>query len=111
MGMDLIGPGRYLYINVIGWAETLSLAYKHGWQPAGTVDPLYESICSPDKYPEYNSNWEGENYSINMGQLVTEEDALGIAEALERAINDKPNDNAWLEDIIPFCRKGLFRIW
>lgn len=73
------------------WRSLLSLALVYGWQPAGTqkLDPtdvdeegnLGNRILFPGR------GWDG-NYLTAECQLVTREDASGIANALEVALDD-----------------------
>lgn len=75
--------------NIFQWPRLLDLARSYGWQPLRTQ-------CTK-KYAEENPNdWNG-SYSSNDGQLVTAEDALALAEALEKALDDIPDQ----EDLIP----------
>jgi len=107
------------------------LAYDHGWKPAGTepgrwtapetgeliageliAGELIEQL-SPD--PE---TWEPMNYFSNDFQWVTDEDASNIADALEDALDAKPDDKElgggstdYLRKFITFCRAGAFFIY
>jgi hypothetical protein len=95
MGMDLGGKGGYFRFNNATWREVLKLAYDYGWKPAGTepgrwIDEMGEldkQMC-PD--PE---TWESMDYFSNGYQWVTDEDAGNIAEALERALEDIPDED------------------
>jgi len=82
MTMDLTGPGGDLHFNHTSWRLLLDLAYDYGWRPTGTVPPNRKR---PDEYRGY--------YDSNEGWKVTYEDAIGIAEALEKSLEDLPNRN------------------
>jgi hypothetical protein len=84
------------------WSKALELARLYGWKPLGTRSPsnldLYE-LCA---------EWDG-RYLTNDGQTVEAEDARSLAAALERALDDIPNETVptdWnamvrLEDDLP----------
>jgi hypothetical protein len=68
------------------WAKALELARLYGWQPTGTRPPV-----GLDLY-ELNKEWHG-RYFTNDGQLVKAEDARSLAAALERSLEDIPDEN------------------
>jgi hypothetical protein len=72
--------GDSLQFNHFTWAMVLSLAKDYGWKPDGTVDPWWKD--EPDA-----PDWDG-NYVTNDHQQVTSDDALNVANALRRAIED-----------------------
>lgn len=79
MGMDLINvEGDNFRWSLIWWAGLLNLAEYYGWKRMGTVIPD-------------DLNWDG-SYMMNDGQIVTTADAAGLANALERALPDVPED-------------------
>ncbi len=61
------------------WPLILHLAENYGWKPAGTV---WGYLDKPE-----NVVWDG-NYWSNDFQMVTEDDAANLGEALESAIKD-----------------------
>jgi hypothetical protein len=84
------------------WAKALELAELYGWQPMGTqLTPIHD-FC------KLNVDWDG-TYFTNDGQVVKAEDALSLAAALERSLDDIPdvniqadwNSKPWLEDDLP----------
>lgn len=79
MSVDLSNKnGGHLKFSNIGWAQILSLAKLNGWEPAGTVDPWWkDEVGAPQ--------WKG-SYCSNDGQTVIAEDALAIANSLEKAL-------------------------
>jgi hypothetical protein len=81
MTMDLTGPAGDFGFTNTAWEHLLRLASLAGWQPAGTLPP------------EGAGDWDG-NYFTNDGQRVGDEDARGLAEALERALPDVPDHDA-----------------
>lgn len=92
MGMDLHGASGYERFSYTSWCEILGLAYEYGWKPQGTeAGQWYDENgklikqLSPDP-----DEWDGDYFSNNF-QLVTEEDAANIADALERALDDIPD--------------------
>lgn len=84
------------------WAKALELAGFYGWQPIGTYPTPNHDFC------KLNAVWDG-SYFTNDGQIVIAEDALSLAAALERALDDIPdanikidwNSQSWLEDDLP----------
>jgi len=108
-GIDVFNCSRsFLY-------EALLLARGYGWKPAGTVDPVIEEVVAGEKLRD--RKWSG-CYFSNDGQRVTEQDALGMADGLERALVNIParewiNRAQWqdIQRFAEFCRKDSFRIW
>ena len=108
------------------WTKVLSLAIFYGWQPMGTRVPSMTEIHGFDT--EY---WDG-TYLTNDGQIVVAEDALYLARALDKSLDDIPDFNlryflldlnkitpfeffagdekGQLVDFIRFCRLGSFLI-
>lgn len=85
MGMDLTSEsGDDLRLNNFAWATVLELAQRYGWQPRGTLPPEDWEEAGD----EPGESWDGDDYGSNEGQLVTAEDAAGIAEALQAALSD-----------------------
>jgi hypothetical protein len=83
------------------WAKTLELAESYGWHPLGTRPPVHIDFYKLD------AEWDG-RYFTNDGQVVNAEDALSLAAALERSLEDISDENAssdWnsmeLEDDLP----------
>ena len=79
------------------WQLVLTLGRWYGWQPAGTLPPD----------PEYFDDWDGEpadwdgHYFPPDGQIMTANDAQGLADALERAYADLPDHDALTGKAIP----------
>lgn len=77
------------------WVKALNLAMAYGWLPAGThLSPVIE-CCGFD--PE---EWDG-TYLTNDGQTVLTRDALALAAALERALDDIPDFGIELDHAAP----------
>jgi hypothetical protein len=82
--------------------KALELAELYGWQPLGTQPPFGHD------FHELNAEWDG-NYLTNDGQIIKAQDALSLANALEKALGDIPdsishvdwNLNFWMEDDLP----------
>ena len=84
------------------WAKALELAELYGWRSMGTEPPsLYD-------FQQLDADWDG-NYLTNDGQMIKAKDALSLAIALEKALNDIPDDKVkmdwdrkfWLDDDLP----------
>jgi len=84
------------------WAKALELARFYGWRPMGTRPP------STYDFHRLNADWLG-TYLTNDGQTVNAEDALALAAALEKSLDDIPDANIemdwnprfWIEDDLP----------
>lgn len=115
------------------WLKVLGLAKFYGWQPMGTRPPssLHEFFNLYEFFDLDIEAWNG-TYLTNDGQTVTSEDALSLAIALEKSLDDIPDFNLegdppdlskitpfeyfagdkkhHLTDFIKFCRLGSFII-
>ena len=102
MGMDLSGKGGYFRFSNYGWRAALELAHEHGWEPAGTELPDI-TVYAPDGVTvdevatraerKLYATWD-RGYFWNENQVVSDEDAANIADALERALDDVPDESA-----------------
>lgn len=84
MGIDLRGAGGQLHFSSQGWAKILELAHSHGWEPEGTLKPGHLAE---------DESWDG-TYFTSDYQKVTAEDASHLAEALEKALAEIPEQEA-----------------
>jgi hypothetical protein len=73
----------HFYIDI--WPVLLKLAQAYGWKPAGTR--LY---IGDGKDIKRVIEWDG-NYLDMAGQIVMDEDAASLADALDRALPDIPD--------------------
>ena len=78
MGMDLIRDDDRVYINYYFWRRLYAFAIEGGWNPLGTLPPEYFT-------EEEKANWSGTYFSNNY-QIITSEDALSMAFALEKML-------------------------
>jgi hypothetical protein len=89
-----LGRGVDFYFNNRHWRHILLLAHRYGWRPAGTELDLYltkiEGMMEQDRHPD--EDWDGTYFSNDL-QWVTDEDAANIAQALERALEDIPDED------------------
>jgi len=100
MGMDLSGKGGYFRFSNYAWHAALELAHEYGWEPAGTEAPevtvyapdgvIVDEVGTRTERQRY-TNWGG-GYFTNEYQVVSDEDAANIADALERALDDVPDE-------------------
>ena len=73
-------------INV--FPMVLDLAEVNGWEPEGTSQPPWWN--DPEMSGKNQGEWEG-RYLSNEGQSVSETDALKLADALEKSLDDIPD--------------------
>ena len=113
MGFDLMGKKGSFSTNRAGWSYLLSIAFENGWKPEGTKPPSKIQMIKLHGYGPYLEtldNWCG-SYFYNELQVVTEEDATNIANALDRSLEFKVTDHdEWLREFIRFARSGDFVI-
>ena len=69
-------------INNAAWRKLFAVAELHGWEPMGTARPRHSEDGDPDDWPSC--------YFSNAGQVMIAEDALALAQALERALPNIP---------------------
>jgi hypothetical protein len=79
MGMDLRRGEDGISVSVFSWARAYAFAIEGGWNPQGTLPP--EHLAEEEK-----ANWPG-TYDTNDNQIITAEDALAMAIALEKMLN------------------------
>ena len=104
MGYDLVNSSIALCRKFSRqfWTKALELARLYGWQPLGTRPTPgldFSKLCA---------DWQGV-YLTNDGQIVCAEDAYALAAALEKSLDDIPDDridtdwdfNLWREDGLP----------
>jgi hypothetical protein len=79
-------PAKTLRLSVEAWYGLLELAETHGWNPVGTgLPPWWSSENGLHGFDlAAQDNWNGD-YITGEGGLVMLEDALNLADALERA--------------------------
>ena len=99
MGFDFISLWNNQYrghINNVTWDRLLTLARIYGWQPKGTEPGDLFLVDGITMLPDTNK-FHGDYFS-NGGQIVTREDALEIAGALEAALKDIPDERKFGND-------------
>lgn len=77
------------------WVRVLSLGIFYGWHPMGTRVPSMTEI-----HGYHTDYWDG-TYLTNDGQIVVAEDALSLARALEKALDDIPDFNLEHDSLEP----------
>lgn len=87
------------------WAKVLSLAMFYGWRPMGTRRPSIIEFCGLDA-----EDWHG-TYLTNDGQTVIAEDALSLATALEKSLDDIPDFNIEIDLIAKKRKEDGFPKW
>jgi hypothetical protein len=104
MSYELFNPSTEIYrkFSRQHWAKALELARIYGWQPKGTLSPAVHN------FHELGADWNG-TYLTNDGQMIKADDALSLAVALEKALDDIPDTKIeidwdpkfWIEDDLP----------
>jgi len=87
-----------------GWLRLLTLAQQHGWCPTGTEAPEYpwlergvidkEDLDNGTYWLGRASEWSG-LYFPGYGQRVSDRDARALGAALQRALPDVPEQEAF----------------
>jgi hypothetical protein len=72
------------WFSIDSWPRLLDLARLYGWKPMGTQNELWLQ-------EENDEDWDGD-YCTNDGQIVLSEDAAALADALEKAVVDIPDN-------------------
>ena len=92
MGMDCHGlNGGGFSANFWVWGPLLEVATANGWEPKGTLECDLDFLHSEGGYARWPSRVRCTGpraYTANCFQLVDEEDAANLADALERAIRN-----------------------
>jgi hypothetical protein len=70
--------------------KALGLARLYGWRPLGTRPPVGLNLYL------LNAEWDGA-YLTNDGQVVSAEDARSLACALEKSLDDIPDDGMTMD--------------
>jgi hypothetical protein len=104
---DLFRGGGKFVVSSAVWLKLLTLASQYGWQPHGTEQLEWEKrtpdgsfVLDEERKAAYK-DWDG-SYFFNEMQSVTDEDALALAMALEKAADDIPDGpipDQWSERI------------
>jgi hypothetical protein len=83
MSYELFNPYTTIYRKFSRqfWSKALDLAELYGWRPMGTEPP------SAYDFHQLNAEWDG-TYLTNDGQMIKAQDALSLAAALEKALDD-----------------------
>ena len=107
MSMDLFGTEYSFNVSNLTWVKLLTLAKDHGWVAQGVEST--DLLTNGKGIVEVAKN----NYTSNDGQYVSKNDALLIANALEKALdkipdseNDQKDQEYSLEDVIEILTSG-----
>ena len=121
---DFTNNKRVFSFGIREWHKTVELAENYGWSPKGTVENrIMKSFAG--KW----DNWNGNYFAFDC-QLVEEDDAINLAQALKKALSDIPNRRpkkisdkmtllefwsgkgfvSYLKRFIRFCEEGIFII-
>jgi hypothetical protein len=89
------------------WVKALGLACFYGWQPRGTCPP------SPSLFTLLGLEAEPWNktYFLKENQTVTTEDALSLAKALEKSLDDIPDFNIEMDRTAKFRAESDISEW
>lgn len=75
---------RHFECNDHAWKNSLARAKKHGWKPAGTLVPPRSLTCW--KANDFDPSYAPEQWGYQ--KMVGAEDAVGLADALERSLTE-----------------------
>ncbi len=126
---NLRNPSLTLTLSAQAWFGVLELAQAYEWIPMGTV---LAGVERTQAIPGEEDPWSWD-YTPEETRLVLLEDALNLADALERAYNDQEPGEAWysaglfmqtlaappdefqpaigvIQQTLAFCRQGAFLI-
>lgn len=97
-----------------GWGGLLRLAEQNGWCPAGTEAPDYPWLEEdPSEDDGSGFYWQGdpsewsECYSPGYGQRVNAKDAQALATALQKALPDLPDHDAFEQRAVEPDAQGI----
>lgn len=76
-----------IHLNTRTWYEVLDLAEEHGWNPMGTVQPEWLNGVADWLGSQLSEpvDLSDSSYTPEVSRTVLLEDALNMADALERA--------------------------
>jgi hypothetical protein len=118
-----------LTLSAQAWFGVLELAQAYDWNPMGTIS---SDLVNAHAIPGEEDPW-GWDYTPEETRLVLLEDALNLADALQRAYHDEEPGEAWysagffmqslaappdefqpaigvIQQTLAFCRQGAFLI-
>lgn len=104
MGYDLRNEKRGFRVNYFNWRPMLQLAHEYGWKAIGTRNRYGQQ-------GEPINDWSG-TYFSNNGQTVVREDALDLADALEKVLVDIPENDCYEDKDklrAPETKEGLLK--
>lgn len=134
MPLDLRQADASMKIPERIYEVLLSMAFQRDWLPLGPDVPGQRHIEDRHRYDD--KDWR-DDYFTPEGQFITDEDAMGIAQALNRFLPEIPDDDAvvveddrthlaelpvspyelfrgdgkqLVRDFIAFCEKGGFSV-
>lgn len=94
MPIELTRPHERFAFSNHHWEELLLIAKDFGWKPQDAPHDDWERI-----------------YFASNGDLISERDALALADALQRALPKLHEPMRTLSlDFLNFCKRGAFRI-
>lgn len=122
-------PRLTLTLSAQAWFGVLELAQAYDWNSMGTLSPASDLTQA---IPGEEDPWAWD-YTPEGSRLVLLEDALNLADALQRAYHDEEPGEAWysaglfmqtlaappdefqpavgvIQEMIEFCRQGAFLI-
>lgn len=76
--------GSNFEFTMSGWRNILFLGQQYSWHPAGTLEPEFG-------HDRFVPIWDG-RYDSTDGQEVTAQDARALADALEKSLDDIPDN-------------------
>ena len=100
-------PKKTLSMSSTAWYSILDLAEEYGWNPMGTVllDWCLDSEPEQAGYGLDDLDYWLDRFTASEGRLVMLEDALNLADALERAFLE--HEPVRPQEVSGFTRSGM----
>jgi hypothetical protein len=108
LGPALYGACGEFSLSDRAWRLLLALASAYGWMPAGTQPPDPEYV--DDELSHMAAPWDG-RYTPPECQRMTGSDARAIADALEHALPDIPDQDALSEKVLAPSAAAPLALW
>jgi hypothetical protein len=107
-GLALYGACGEFALSDRAWRLLHALALRHGWKPEETMPPHPEYV--DDEASRTAAAWDGRYFPAGC-QRMTESDARAMADALEHALPDIPDDDALSDKVFAARADDPLALW